>query len=76
MSWFYNKKSHGKGPMDGIGGTMNVVFQKIKSGFLTIDSPFKFYQAVKKMFLPLNVSVYRMKTFPKNQKTWNRNPYR
>ena len=34
--------------MDGVGGTVkNVVFRKVKSGFLTIDSPFQFYEAVK-----------------------------
>ena len=48
LSWFYNEKSHGKGPMDSVGGTVkNFVFRKVKSGFLTIDSPFEFYQTVK-----------------------------
>ena len=48
LSWFYNEKSHRKGLMDGVGGTVkNVVFRKVKSGFLIIDSPFEFYQAVK-----------------------------
>ena len=33
--------------MDGVGGTVkNVVFRKVKSGFLTIYTPFQFYQAV------------------------------
>ena len=48
LSWFYNEKSHGKGPVDGVGGTVkSVVFRKVKSGFSTIDSPFEFYHAVK-----------------------------
>ena len=33
LSWFYNERHHGKGPMDGVGGTVkNVIFRKIKSG--------------------------------------------
>ena len=43
LSWFYNEKIHGKVPMDGVCGTAkNVVFRRVKSGFLTIDSPFEF----------------------------------
>ena len=37
--------------MNGVGGTVkNVVFRKVKSVFLTIDSLFEFYQAVKNYF--------------------------
>ena len=44
--------------MDGVGGTVkNVVFRKVKSGFLTIDSPFEFYQAVKN-YVPAIKCVY------------------
>ena len=58
LSWFYNEKSHGKGPMDGVGGTVkNVVFRKVKSGFLTIDLSFEFYQAVKN-YVPTIKWVY------------------
>ena len=47
LTWFYNEKSYGKDP-DGVGGTMkNIVFRKVKFGFLTRDSPSEFYQAVK-----------------------------
>ena len=44
--------------MDSVGGTVkNVVFRKVKSGFLTIDSPFEFYQAVKN-YVPAIKCVY------------------
>ena len=44
--------------MDGVGGPVkNVVLQKVKSGFLTIDSPFEFYQAVKN-YVPAIKCVY------------------
>ena len=44
--------------MDGVGGTVkNVVFRKVKSGFLTIESPFEFYQAVKN-YVPAIKCVY------------------
>ena len=33
VEWYYNKSDDGKGPMDGVVGTMkNVVFRKVKSG--------------------------------------------
>ena len=33
LTWFYNERHHGKGPMDGIGGTMkNAVYHDGKSG--------------------------------------------
>ena len=71
LSWFNNEKSHGKGPMDGVGETVNnVVFQKVKSRFLTIHSPFEFYQAVKN-YVPAIKYVYVLK----KQKTWSKNPY-
>ena len=45
LTWNYNEKSHGKGPMDGVGGTVkNIIFRKVKSGFVTIDSPFEFHE--------------------------------
>ena len=43
VSWFYNERHHGKGPMDGVGGTVkNVVFRDVKSGKCTITSPEEF----------------------------------
>ena len=48
LVWNYNEKSHGKGPMDGIGGTVkNVIFQKFKSQFITIDTPFGFLRVYR-----------------------------
>ena len=46
--------------MDGVGGAVkNIIFRKVKSGFVTLDSPFKFHQAIlifdpsiKKVYLP------------------------
>ena len=44
--------------MDGVGGTVkNIIFRKVKSGFVTIDSPFEFHQAILK-FVPSIKSVY------------------
>ena len=58
LTWNYNEKSHGKGPMDGVEGTVkNIIFCKVKSGFVTIDSPFEFHQAILK-FVPSIKSVY------------------
>ena len=49
VSWFYNERHHGKGPMDGVGGTVkNVVFQDVKSGKCTITSPEEFADFVNK----------------------------
>ena len=40
ISWFYNEHHHGKGTMDGVGGTVkNVVFRDAKSGKCRINSP-------------------------------------
>ena len=58
LTWNYNKKSHGKGPMDGVGGTVKIIiFRKVKSGFVTIDSLFEFHQALLKV-APSSKSVY------------------
>ena len=54
----YNEKSHGKIPFDGIGGTVkNISFRQVKSGFVTINSPFEFHQAILKV-VPSIRSVY------------------
>ena len=43
LEWHYNEAHHGKGPMDGIGGTVkNIVFCKVLSGQVAIDSPKEF----------------------------------
>ena len=48
LMWFYNDCHHGKGPMDGVGRTMkNIVFRKVKSGQVVINSPQEFSEVVK-----------------------------
>ena len=67
FTWNDNKKSHGKGPMDGVGGTVkNIIFRKVKSGFVTIDSPFEFRQAILKFF-PSIRSVFLIDTDALNE---------
>ena len=40
LEWHYNEAHRGKGPMDGIGGTVkNTVFRKVLSGEVVIGSP-------------------------------------
>ena len=49
VSWFYNERHHGKGPMDGVGGTVkNVMFLDVKSGKCTITSPEEFAEFANK----------------------------
>ena len=57
---YYNEKSHGKGPIDDVGGTVkNVIFWKEKSSFLTIHTPSEFHQVVLKYVnLPAIKSIY------------------
>ena len=58
LTWNCNEKSHGNGSMDGVRETVkNIIFRKVKSGFVTIDSPFEFHQAMLK-FVPSIKSVY------------------
>ena len=43
LSWFYNQRHHGKGPMDGIGGTFkNAAYRDIKSGKAIINDANEF----------------------------------
>ena len=47
LTWNYDEKRHGKDPMDGVGGAVKyIIFRKVKSGFVTLDSPFEFHQAI------------------------------
>ena len=67
LTWNYNEKSHGKGPMDGVGGTVkNIIFRKVKLGFVTIDSPFEFHQAILK-FVPSIKAVFLSDTVVLNE---------
>ena len=52
LLWFYNECHHGKIPMDGVGGTVkNVVFRKVKSDQVVINSPQELSEAAKS-FVP------------------------
>ena len=43
LEWHFNEAHHGKGPMDGIGGTVkNIIFRKVLSGEVVIGSPEEF----------------------------------
>ena len=58
LRWFYNEAHHGKGPMDGIGGTVkHAIFKKVKSGLILINSPEEFANATAK-FLPSITTVF------------------
>ena len=49
ISWFYNERHHGKGPMDGVGWTIkNVVFRDVKSGKCTNNTPKEFAEYANK----------------------------
>ena len=50
IEWNYNEAHHGKGPMDGIGGTIkNKVFQEVKSGRIVVTSPEDFARHAGKL---------------------------
>ena len=43
LEWHYNEAHHGKGPMDGVGGTIkNLVFRAVKSGKVSVRNPAEF----------------------------------
>ena len=50
LKWNYKNPRHGKGPMDGIGGiNKNLVYRKVLSGDLVIDTPKKFAEFANKI---------------------------
>ena len=58
LTWCYNERQHGKGPMDGVGGTVkDVVLRKVKSCQILIHSPREFCEAVN-AFLPSVLALY------------------
>ena len=58
LEWHYNEAHHGKGPMDGIGGTIkNKVFREVKSGRIVIDSPKSFTDAAN-LLVPSVSTLY------------------
>lgn len=43
LTWCYNERHHGKGPMDGVGGTLkNSIYRDVMSGKCVIDTPKQF----------------------------------
>jgi len=45
LEWHYNEAHHGKGPMDGVGGTIkNLDFRAVKSGKVLVRDPEEFLQ--------------------------------
>ena len=58
LCWFYNERHHGKGPMDGVGGTIkNVIFRKVKSGQIMVHTSKEFSDAAME-FVPSIITVY------------------
>ena len=58
LCWFRNERHHGKGSMDGVGGTIkNVIFRKVKSGQIVVHAPKEFSDAAMK-FVPSIFKVY------------------
>ena len=46
VSWNYNERHHGKGPMDGLVGTLKrKVFNAVKSGNIVVNDPEEFAMA-------------------------------
>ena len=59
IEWNYNEAHHGKGPMDGIGGTIkNVVYRKVKTGKVIVNSAKEFHEAANK-FIPSIKSLFQ-----------------
>ena len=58
VKWYYNERHHGKGPMDGIGGTVkNMVFQHVKSKKCVIEGAKDFAQYADSIIKGIN-SIY------------------
>ena len=58
LCWFYNDGHHGKGPMDGVGGTIkNVIFRKVKSGQIVFHTSKEFSDVAMKFVLSI-ITVY------------------
>ena len=59
IDWHYNEAHHGKGPMDGIGGTIkNVVFRHVKSGRIIVNSAKEFSEAANQ-FCPSITTLFQ-----------------
>lgn len=59
LEWHFNEAHHGKGPMDGIGGTIkNVVYRKVKTNKVIVNSAKEFQEAASK-FVPSITSLFQ-----------------
>ena len=62
LRWFYNERHHGKGPVDGVGGTIkNVIFRKVKSGQIVAHTPKEYSDAAMK-FVASIITVYFLRS--------------
>ena len=72
ITWHYSERGCGKGPMDGIGGTVkNLVFKKVKSGHCIIDTPLQFAQHANETcesITSLHMSVEHLLEVPEDVK--------
>ena len=58
IEWHYMEAHHGKGPMDGVGGTIkNKIFKEVKSGRLIIRTPEEFAVAAQTL-VPSITTIY------------------
>ena len=56
LEWDYMETHHGKGPMDGAGGTIkNQMYKEVKSGRLVIDTPQKFAMAAQTLVTAITI---------------------
>ena len=64
IQWYYNERHYGKGPMDGVGGTVeNMIFQYVKSKKCVIIGTKDFAEYANK------IMVFLAFTWPK-VKSW------
>ena len=50
IQWYYNERHHGKGPMDGVGGTVkNMIFQHVKPNKCVINGAIDFAEYANKI---------------------------
>ena len=62
LCWFYSQGYHGKVPMDDVGGTTkNVIFRKVKSVQIVVQTPKEFSDATIK-FVSSIITVYLPKS--------------
>ena len=70
ISWFYDERHHGKGPMEDVGGTRkNVVFRNVKSGQTVVQTPEDFTKVAGKLVPQLQPNIYQRKLRLQSRKT-------